>query len=80
MYIAVGVFVTDIAHNRSHTGQRNCCRKFQSRKRRRKMMFMARMIIISVMKKLKSFFERRAWYNDLDQGLEKAQLKSRQHK
>ena len=60
-HIAVRVFVTDIAHNRSYAGQRNGCRKFRSRKRRRKMMFMARMIIINFEKRLKSLFQRRAW-------------------
>ena len=31
---AVGVFVTNVAHNRHCAGQRNSCRKFRSRKRR----------------------------------------------
>ena len=60
-HIAVRVFVTDIAHNRPCVGQRNGHRKFWSRKRRRKMKFMARMIIICFKKKLKSLFQRRAW-------------------
>ena len=61
-HIAVGVFVTDVAHNRRCVGQRNGCRKFQSRRRRRKTKFMTRMIIISFKKKLESLFQERAWY------------------
>ena len=61
-HIAVGVFVTDIAHNRCCAGQRNGRRKFQSRKRRRKTKFMARTIIINFKQKLKSLFQRRVWY------------------
>ena len=61
-HIAVGVFVTDITHNRRCAGQRNGRRKFRSWKRRRKTKFMARTIIISFKQKLKSLFQRRAWY------------------
>jgi hypothetical protein len=57
--IAVGVFVTDVAHNRCCAGQRNSRRKFWSRKRRRKTKLMTRMIIICFKKKLESLFQGR---------------------
>ena len=60
-HIAVRVFVTDVAHNRCCAGQRNSCRKFWSRKRRRKTKLMTRMIIICLKKKLESLFQGRAW-------------------
>ena len=60
-HIAVGVFVTDIAHNRRCVGQRNSCRKFWRRKRRRKTKLVTRMIIICFKKKLESLFQGRAW-------------------
>ena len=50
-HIAVRVFVTDVAHNRYCAGQRNSCRKFQSRERRRKLKLMTRMLIICFKKK-----------------------------
>ena len=59
-HIAVGVFVTDVAHNRCCAGQRNSHRKFQSRKRRRKSKSMTRIIIVCFEKKLESLFQRRA--------------------
>ena len=60
-HISVRVIVTDIVHNRCCADQRNGHRKFWSR-RRRKMKFMARMIIISFKKKLQSLFLKRTWY------------------
>ena len=61
-HIAVGVFVTDISHKRSHVGQKNGRRKFWSRKRRRKTKLVTRMVIICFKKKLESLFQGRAWY------------------
>ena len=60
-HIAVGVFITDVAHNRCCAGQRNSRRKFWSRKRRRKSKSMTRMIIVCFEKKLESLFQRRMW-------------------